>query len=214
MACEAVNANPNFQGEFNVMGLSQGSLHARYVATNCQTNGTVRNWASIGGPNMGVMAIPHCFNGAFCNAINYIADQFVYFKLFQNIIAPAGYFRDPAQLEKYAEDSVFLPYINNETGSDDDKALVKENFTSLNNILLVMFDSDTMIHPKETAWFQQMDTENNVMALEDTDFYNNDFIGLKQMMDSDKVQFEKIEGDHLQFSQSDITNTFVPFLLS
>lgn len=163
---------------------------------------------------MGVMAIPHCFNGAFCNAINYIADQFAYFKLFQNIIAPAGYFRDPAQLERYSEDSVFLPYVNNETGSDDDKALVKANFTSLNNILLVMFDSDTMIHPKETAWFQQMDTENNVMALEDTDFYNNDYIGLKQMMDSGKVQFEKIEGDHLQFSQSDITNTFVPFLLS
>lgn len=214
MACEAINSNPNFQGEFNVLGLSQGSLIARYVATNCNLNGTVRNWASVGGPNMGVMAIPHCFSGAFCNAINYVADEFVYFKLFQNIIAPAGYFRDPAQLERYSEDSVFLPYVNNEAGSEDDKALVKSKFTSLNNILLVMFDQDTMIHPKETAWFQQMDVEGNVMELDDTDFYNQDFIGLKEMVDAGKVTFDKIDGDHLQFSAADIQNTFVPFLLS
>jgi hypothetical protein len=31
--------------------------------------------------------------------------------------------------------------------------LIKDRFTELNAAMLVMFDSDTVIYPKETAWF-------------------------------------------------------------
>jgi palmitoyl-protein thioesterase len=80
--------------------------------------------------------------------------------------------------------------------------------------MLVMFTEDTMVYPKESEWFQTLDSKDkSVVPLEDSDFYKNDLIGLKALNEAKKVQFEKIEGDHLQFSKADITNTFIPFLM-
>jgi palmitoyl-protein thioesterase len=53
-----------------------------------------------------------------------------------------------------------------------------------------------------------------VQPLEKSDFYKDDYIGLKTLNEEGKVQFISIDGDHLQFSQSDITDIFVPFLES
>ncbi len=52
-----------------------------------------------------------------------------------------------------------------------------------------------------------------VQPLEKSEFYKDDYIGLKALNDANKVQFVQIVGDHLQFSAADITNTFIPFLL-
>merc|ERR1712176_57123 len=59
-ACASIQNDSNFQvPEINVMGLSQGALLARYIATSCDLGTTkVRNLGSIGGPNMGVEDIP------------------------------------------------------------------------------------------------------------------------------------------------------------
>ncbi len=80
-ACQKVLADKNFQGEFNVLGLSQGGLIARHIVERCPTQGKVRNLATLGGPNMGVAKVPGCFDGVLCNLINYIADNLVYFDL-------------------------------------------------------------------------------------------------------------------------------------
>ena len=72
-SCEQVASNPDFQGEFNVVGLSQGGLLARYIVEECDMKGKVRNMLTIGGPHMGVDAIPHCISGVFCGLINAVA---------------------------------------------------------------------------------------------------------------------------------------------
>jgi len=108
MACDSINADEMFQGEFNVTGLSQGALLARYIVEQCPMKGNVRNMLSIGGPQMGVADIPHCFNGKLCRLINTVARKMVYFKKIQNHIGPAGYFRSPHQMKEYVADSVFL----------------------------------------------------------------------------------------------------------
>lgn len=46
--------------------------------------------------------------------IDFIVDNLVYFDIIQNLVGPAGYFRDPRDLDLYYEHSVFLPYANNE----------------------------------------------------------------------------------------------------
>ena len=117
-ACAKIQADSNFQvPEINVMGLSQGALIARYIATSCDLGDTkVRNLASIGGPNMGVDAVPHCFSGFICEIVNSVARELVYLKIVQDHFGPAGYFRDVAHDSKYLKDSVFLPYMNNEEG--------------------------------------------------------------------------------------------------
>ena len=44
-----------------------------------------------------------------------------------------------------------------------------------------MFTEDTMIYPKETAWFQGLDKHGQVVKLEDSDFYKEDYIGVKSL---------------------------------
>ena len=215
-ACNKLLADDNFANaeEFNVMGLSQGALLARYIVESCPIKGKVRNWASIGGPNMGVADIPHCFNGFICNIVNSVARDFVYTEFIQNLIGPAGYFRDAGHYQHYLNGSVFLPHLNNEEDDADAKAARKERFSALNGALLMMFTEDTMVYPKESEWFQQVDESGNLQALEDSDFYKEDYIGLAALDQANKVQFVSVVGDHLQFSQEDISNTIVPFLLS
>jgi palmitoyl-protein thioesterase len=128
------------------------------------------------------------------------------------MVGPAGYYRDPKHLDSYLKDSCFLPYINNEETSKSDT--YKERFSSLDGLMLVAFTEDTMVYPHESEWFWQMDAQGNLLKLEETDFYNEDWIGLKSLDEAGKVQFISVDGDHLQFSQSDVTNTFVPFLIA
>jgi len=77
-SCEQVAKNPDFQGEFNVVGLSQGGLLARYIVEECEMKGTVRNMLTLGGPHMGVDAVPNCNEGFFCGIVNTIAKKIVY----------------------------------------------------------------------------------------------------------------------------------------
>merc|ERR1712166_1469250 len=98
--------------------------------------GTVRNYLSIGGPNMGVSDIPNCFEGPLCDVINGIARDAVYSNIVQNHLGPADYFRDEANMEAYLQ-TAFLPYLNNETGAEEDKESRKARFESLNALMLV-----------------------------------------------------------------------------
>jgi palmitoyl-protein thioesterase len=56
-------------------------------------------------------------------------------------------------MDKYLKDSVFLPYMNNEEGATMTLATQKDRFSSLNGLLLMMFEQDSMVYPKESEWF-------------------------------------------------------------
>ena len=76
----------------------------------------------------------------------------------------------------------------------------------------MMFTQDTMVYPKESEWFWEFDENKNLLKVENTDLYKNDEIGLKVLMDANKVDFVSVEGDHLQFSHDDLNNTIIPAL--
>ena len=163
IACSKLLNNTHFNNtRFNVMGLSQGGLIARYIAETCNTRFYVNNMLTIGGPNMGVDKLPHCFNGAICELINLGIDGIVYFDIVQNDFGPAGYFRDPNDLSTYNRKSVFLPALGNEIDHIYFNRN-KERFINLNAIMLVEFTNDTMIHPKETAIFGSDDGKGNLI---------------------------------------------------
>jgi len=211
-SCQKIANDETFKGEFNVIGLSQGGLLARYIAEECDMPGTVRNVVTLGGPHMGVAAVPHCFDGVLCDIVNTVAKKFVYQSWAQDWIAPAGYFRDVNDYTTYEKDSVFLPALNNENSSSKYAALRKGAFSGINAGLFGMFSEDTMIYPKETAWFQGLDSHGKVMKLEDQPFYSEDYIGLKSLNEAGKVTFSEIKGDHLQFTTTYIKETVIPFL--
>ena len=247
-SCTKVAADKNFAGEFNVLGLSQGGLLARYIAEECDMPGKVRNVVTAGGPHMGVDAVPKCFSGFICNIVNWVAKKFVYMDVVQDVLAPAGYFRDVNNMDTYLKKSVFLPALNNEHKAehnlnvtsaygdlassysenvfkfmndlvgasakyDEEKAaLRKQRFSDINGGMFIKFSEDTVIYPKETAWFQQLDKNGDLLPLNATDFYNNDYIGLKSLNEAGKAKFITFKGDHLQFTEDDVKNTIIPFL--
>lgn len=190
-SCEKVAANKDFQGEFNVVGLSQGGLLARYIIEECEMPGKVRNMLTAGGPHMGVDAIPGCFSGFMCNIANFIAKKIVYTSIGQNVFAPAGYFRDINNYDTYVKDSVFLPALNNEKKEawhSEHNELRSQKFSEINGAMLVKFEEDSVIYPKETAWFQTLDKDGKtVLPLNATDFYQNDFIGVKALNEAGKI---------------------------
>ena len=140
VSCRKVIENKNFQGEFNVVGLSQGGLLARYIAEECDIKGKVRNMVTLGGPHMGVDAVPHCYEGFICNIVNFFIKKLVYLSIAQNWVAPAGYFRDVNNMSTYLKKSVFLPKVNNELSHPGSySALRKSKFTDLNAAMFVKF---------------------------------------------------------------------------
>ena len=213
--CKKIAADPLFKGEFNVIGLSQGGLLARYIVEECEMPGKVRNMVTMGGPHMGTDAIPHCFSGLICDGVNTVAKKLVYSKVVQDWLGPAGYFRDINNYAGYLTGSVFLPKMNNEHKAYRESqfgALRTQRMSDLNSVYLGMFTKDTMIYPKETAWFQSVNEHGQVVPLQDSDFYKNDFIGLKALNDTGKVTFASFEGEHLQFTRKDITDKIIPAL--
>lgn len=208
--CEAIKHDKNFAGEFSVVGISQGALLARYIIEKCDMPGKVKRYVSIGGPQMGVAKFPHCESGIFCNLVNGIIDKLVYFSLVQNFIGPAGYFKTNNKIDNYVNSSTFLADLNNEKKEKNEN--YKKRFLELEKILLIKFTEDTMIIPKETSQFRFYNKENVVEDLEKSDFYINDYIGVRQLMEENKIKLLDLEGDHLNFDREDIETHMIPIL--
>jgi len=197
-ACTMIKADKKLQNtKFNVMGLSQGGLIARYIAEFCNPEGsTVHNMLTAGGPHMGVDKVPHCFNGMFCDLTNWVAESMVYWSVVQNHFGPAGYFRDINRWDTYMKDSVFLPNLNGQL-STTDMTLARTGISNLNGMMLVMFSEDTMIHPKETAQFGSIDKNGKLVTMENQDLYKSNVFGLKTLNEAGKIKMHTCTGDHL-----------------
>jgi palmitoyl-protein thioesterase len=208
--CETIKADKNFHGEFSVVGISQGSLLARYIIEKCDMPGKVKRYVSIGGPQMGVAKLPHCESGLICNTVNKLIGKAVYSDLVQKHIGPSGYFKTNQDMETYLKYSTFLADLNNERSEKNES--YKNRFLELEKVLLIKFTEDTMVIPRETSHFRFYNQENKIEELETTQFYKDDFIGVRQLVEENKIQFLDLEGEHLNFTQEDITKFMIPIL--
>lgn len=210
-ACNNLKSNANFQGKsISVVGLSQGALIARYILEECDFGGNVKRMISIGGPQMGVAAFPHCDEGIGCNILNSVTSSVVYYSFIQNHVGPAGYFKTYDNVQAYLKGSTFLPELNNEESQFNEE--YKRKMSDLEKLILIKFEKDTMIIPKETAWFQFYNEKKELLGFRDTDEYKQDLIGLKVLDENGKIEFFSIDGDHLQFDMQDVEKYMIPYL--
>jgi palmitoyl-protein thioesterase len=209
-ACEEINKDVNFHGDFSVVGVSQGAMIGRYIIEHCEMPGRVKRYVSIGGPQMGVSQVLICPDKWYCDVVNTAALFVVYNKWVQGILGPAGYVRDVKNIPKYLKSSNFLADLNNE--KEEKNKEYKERFLMLEKIVLIQFGLDEMIYPKESEWFQSIDCKGNLKKLEDTEFYNEDFIGFRQLKEDGKVQFILIPRQHVKFTDKDVEEYMIPAL--
>ena len=103
----------------------------------------VRNFISVGGPNMGEAGIPRCpirkfeaLSTPLCNFADQLSQMLVYLPLVQESLSPADFYRYPDQLHIYKRQSSFLPYLNNEVNHSDFERY-RGNIKKLNSLSLI-----------------------------------------------------------------------------
>ena len=207
-ACEKIKANPNFQGKFNVLGISQGTLIGRYIVEKCDMKGQVARYMSFDGPQMGIASIPKITCGSFCEWLCNITAPLAY-KL-RDIIAPCGYYKYKFDLATYEETNTFLKMLNNEYEERDED--VYRRFSSLEKVKLIKSLGDTVITPRDSSWFEFYDKEGkNIVPLEESDFYINDNIGLRKLNEEGKLTFTAFQEEHVLYNKDEYKNEIVKF---
>jgi len=163
-------------------------------------NPPVYNLITFGGQHQGVADIPDCVsvNETICSIVEEFLDLGVYNPIVQEIIIQAQYFKDPMDMSTYLTNNYFIADINNEKPVKN--ATYKENLSSLNQFVLVEFSEDTVVVPRESEWFGYYANGNlnEILTMEQTDLYQQDWIGLKTLNTAGRLQFLSIEGNHMQ----------------
>lgn len=160
---------------------------------------------------MGVASVPNMKSDSFWgSALNSVVSALAQFKVSQNLVGPAGYFKDPKNYNRYLEKSDFLADLNNERPQKNNAYV--ERMKKLDKVLLIKFDRDTMTLPAETAHFEFQNSNGQIVPLEKSDFYVKDYLGIRWLNEKGRLERKTLSGAHLQFGYWDIQYTFAPFL--
>jgi len=199
--CQTLAADEKLKGGYNAIGFSQGSQFLRAVAQRCP-NPPMHNLISIGGQHQGVYGFPKCPGEEYelCDKVRELLTLGAYRPNIQDSVIQAQYWHDPMDEDTYREKSIFIADINQEREINQS---YKTNLQKLNEFVMVLFDNDTMVEPKESQWFgfyhsgQSQTTE----TLQESALYKEDKLGLKAMDEAGRLHFLHVQGDHLQFSE-------------
>jgi palmitoyl-protein thioesterase len=208
-----VQADAKLSGGFNAIGFSQGNAVIRgYI--HRYNDPPVKKFVSMHGVLMGVSGLPQCpMNvtglGLFCRGIDAVVSHLgVYSSYVQSHLAQANYFRDAENLDEYRKKGRFLPYINNEVKGQENSTYT-DNFKSLEKLVLVMAEDDTMVHPKESEHFGYFrdGSRTELVAMQDAPWYTEDWFGLKSLDAEKKIDTYTTPGNHLRFTEAFLGDT-------
>lgn len=215
--CKVLAKDPKLSNGFHAIGFSQGSQFIRAVVQRCAHRlPPIKSLVSIGGQQQGVYGLPHC--GAMlhytCDYVRQLLNYAAYTTVVQNALVQATYWHDPLDEEKYKEHSIFLAEINNEMRIN--KTYIK-NLNTLEHFVMILFENDTIVQPRETEWFGFYAPGQSVkmMTLQESRIYKEDRLGLKRMDKDGKLVFLKTNGDHLRFSEEWMSKYVIkPYLVN
>lgn len=211
--CADIAADPKLANGYNSVGFSQGGQFLRAVAQRCPSP-PMFNLVSVGGQHQGVFGFPKCPAASWlCDDVRRLLDLGAYISWIQNSLVQAEYWHDPLNEAEYVAKSVFIGEINNEKVQND---TYKTNLLKLKNLVLIKFEQDTMVVPKESEWFgfYAPGQDKVILPINQTALYTADRIGLKELNDSGRLHFISVNADHLRIDdQQFIDDVIKPYLM-
>ena len=114
----------------------------------------------------------------------------------------------------YPTGSHYLAPINNEV--EHRNLEYKAKIENLVNFVMVMFNQDDVVEPKQSAHFEfySPGQDREVLPLNESAIYQEDWLGLKTLDQQGKLHFREMEGDHMDFNWEWFTeNVVLPFLV-
>ncbi|XP_046397082.1 palmitoyl-protein thioesterase 1 [Ischnura elegans] len=200
MACKIISEDTQLANGYNAIGFSQGGQFLRALVQRCAQPQMI-NLISVGGQHQGVYGFPHCYypTHKWCDYVRKILNYGAYFSWVQNSLVQAEYWHDPVNEDAYKKGSIFLADINNEITIN--KTYITQ-LTKLKNFVMVKFNNDTMVEPRESEWFEfyTPGQAKYITSLRKSDIYIQDRLGLRQMDKAGKLHFLSVNGQHLQFT--------------
>jgi palmitoyl-protein thioesterase len=193
----------------DAVGFSQGGQFLRGYIERCN-NPPVRNLITFGSQHNGISEFQKCGRTDWlCKGANGLLKGNTWSTFIQSRFVPAQYYRNPLDMENYLEHSNFLADINNERALKNE--LYKENLAKLENFVMYIFEDDTMVIPKKSGWFTEVNGT-LVTELRDRDIYLEDWLGLKKLDERGALKFETTKGDHMSLSEELLSGIFKRYL--
>ncbi|KAI9463364.1 alpha/beta-hydrolase [Russula earlei] len=213
----------HLSGGFDAIGFSQGGQFLRAYVER-YNDPPIRNLITFGSQHMGVADIPPCrTHDLLCNLARRAARAGAYNEWAQENLVQAQYYRDPAQLARYLESNRFLTSVNNELPAPRKNATYAEHLAQLDALVLVLFEQDGLVVPKESAWFGSYATEDGdddaqspfldlgrevkegegeraIVPMREQSLYVEDWIGLRTLDESGRVVLASCDSEHMQLS--------------
>ena len=167
--------------------------------------------------SQGVFGVPECLEATgfyeLCEMARQLLSAGAYVPWIQDLISPAQYWHDPLNISSYLAGSHYLAPINNELEVVNEAYRAK--MEELENFVMVMFNQDEIVVPKESAHFRfyRPGQDVELEALEDSALYQDNLIGLKTLNEQGKLHFFAVDGKHVQIDYDWVAEYIIPFLL-
>ena len=98
---------------------------------------------------------------------------------------------------------------------EDKNPEYKTRMEELVNFVMVMFNQDDIVDPKESAHFEfySPGQDEEVLALNESVLYREDWLGLRSLDQSGRLHFFGVDGKHVQIDYDWVAEYIIPFLL-
>ncbi|KAM3553262.1 hypothetical protein ARSEF4850_007003 [Beauveria asiatica] len=192
----------------DALGFSQGGQFLRAYVERCNAP-PVRSLVTFGSQHNGIAEFRACAaSDLLCRGAMALLRFNTWSSFVQSRLVPAQYFRDPADLPAYLDGSRFLADVNNEREAKN--ARYKENLASLTKFVMFLFEDDTMVHPRESSWFGEVNGTDKV-PLRERQLYKEDWLGLRALDEKGGLVFRSITADHMQIPEQVLNETMRDF---
>lgn len=203
--------------EWHAIGLSQGAQFLRAIVQTCDDS-HITKLISIGGQHEGIYGAPHCSNSnvgfirTLCGWIGKALQWSAYETSIQKKLVQAQYWHNPLNPTEYIMKCSWLPQINNYSSFE---LKYKLNLTNLKALVLIKFNQDEMVSPKESSHFEFYEENNDelkIIPLRQSKLYIDDLLGLKELDENGKLFLLSVDGNHLRFKWQWFVDEVIPIL--